>query len=430
MKRYTLLMITCIILITSTSCKKKDEPLLLTEDKTKISFCWQGNDANNERILKVNNIFNRNQSELFTVGAFGNWEPNDFENFVNEQIENGMPIDLVQSYSIWFERIIKNQEKHHFLDLNTIPSDLLDLSSFSEEIIEYCTINEELIGVPYTISVPLFYWNTTVFKKTKVDIPNNLEELLASGEKIQEAISDSYYPLAMDEKSRILFLTTYLEQSTGKKWCIGDNFPYTIEEVQSALSLLKEMETRHVIPTLNELAASEELATNDNWIYGKYGGIYTWSSSATTYEKMLANASSFRPDYEFANMGDYNLTYYQIDRLLSITKTSSLQQETATYLNFLLHDKQMVKIMGEIIPFFGNEEANNIGVKKKYFPKDIQKVHKRLQKNELHLITDYIKEETGEPYTIMIDIITGTSNETYDIEEASKKMVEEMKKIK
>lgn len=422
MKRYTLLILACILFLTS--CSKKEEPPIIIESKTKLSFYWQGNDTNNASILKVNNTFSGMQSKFYMTGVFGNWENPDFEQFITEQLKEGMQIDLVQMYPEWFERILKNQEEHLFIDLNSISSDILDLSPFPEEVKEYCTVNGELIGLPYVTSIPLFYWHTDVFKKTNVAIPTNLEELLASGEKMQEAISDAYYPLAMDKEGRILFLITYLEQTTGKKWTTIDDFPYNKEELKSALSLLKELETRHVMPTLEEMGDSFELAENDNWLFAKYGGVYTWSSTAETYKKMLQNSDSFRPGYDFESMGDHDLIYYQIDRLLSITKASSYKEEIATYLNYLLHDAEMVKVMGELVPIFASEKANQIGVKKNYFPKEIQKLHKELNKKELHLIKDVIKEDISEPYTGMVEIITGISNGTYGVEQASQKMME------
>ena len=73
------------------------------------------------------------------------------------------------------------------------------------------------MAVPIAMTGRLFYWNKTTFDEVGCDIPTDEASLLEAGAKFK-AYNENYYPLALGEYDRIMFLVYYLESVYGKSW--------------------------------------------------------------------------------------------------------------------------------------------------------------------------------------------------------------------
>ena len=66
------------------------------------------------------------------------------------------------------------------------------------------------MAVPIALTGRVFYWNKTTFDEIGCPIPTDKDSLLAAGAAFQ-AYGEDYYPLAMNELDRTIFLVYYLE---------------------------------------------------------------------------------------------------------------------------------------------------------------------------------------------------------------------------
>ena len=137
-----------------------------------------------------------------------------------------------------------------FYDLNKV-SDILDLTQFSDSVLSDCTVANELQGVPISMTGRIFYWNKTTFDQAGLETPSTLADRMAAGPVFQEKLGDDYYPLAMNELDRTIFMVFYLESKYGKAWVENNELQYTAEEIQDGLSFIKSLEDAHVIPTVS-----------------------------------------------------------------------------------------------------------------------------------------------------------------------------------
>ena len=70
------------------------------------------------------------------------------------------------------------------------------------------------MAVPVAMTGRLFYWNKTTFDEVGCDIPVDEASLLEAGAKFK-AFNEGYYPLAMMEYDRAVFMVYYLESYMG-----------------------------------------------------------------------------------------------------------------------------------------------------------------------------------------------------------------------
>lgn len=423
MKRYMLLMIIAIVMLTG--CKKErkvKEPISL-EDRTRMQFYWYGTDDISRMMLDLCEEFNYFQDKLYVTGTFSS--NLEWQEFVERSIEDEDKMDLLQINPEWFGKMTKEDTESFLVDFNTFSSDLISLDSFSKEMLEYCMIDGKLVALPISYSVPLFYWNEAVFKKVKLKTPTNLEELLESGEALVEAIGENYYPLVMDEESRFLFLLTYLEQTYGKKWMENGEISFSVEELQAGLEILRELEDRHVIPKLEEFEGLSSVAESDNWMYAKYGGVYIWSMDESKYKKMISRSDEFRAGTEFDDMGKHKLKYYKIEKVVSILQKSEYINECATYLDFFFNSKEAAKHIATQHKLLASEKSMEFATKKKVYSKEITNLHKNLKEQEMHIFMDRNSQRKIEDFDQYLEVIKGLSSGKYNTKEAAEKMKEE-----
>ena len=205
------------------------------------------------------------------------------------------------------------------------------------------------MAVPIAMTGRLFYWNKTTFDEVGCDIPTDEASLLEAGAKFK-AYNENYYPLALGEYDRIMFLVYYLESVYGKSWVENGELQYTEEEIQTGMDFITKLEENHVIPTIATIAGdmADSLDKNAKWINGMYAGIYEWDSAASKYEKAIVESTD-KPNQEFAQgdfvkFGDYDGGFTKISMAFAISAKSEHPQTAATLLNYLLNDPEGIEI--------------------------------------------------------------------------------------
>ncbi len=227
--------------------------------------------------------------------------------------------------------------------------DVLDLTQFPAESLELCKADGKLMAVPVALTGRLFYWNKTTFDEVGVAIPTDEASLFAAREAFK-AFDEDYYPLAMGEYDRMIFLVYYLESIYGKPWVQDGQLQYTAEEIAAGMEFMNKLEDGHVIPTLAVLNGdmADSIDKNAKWIDGKYAGILEWDSSASKFEQAVKESTN-KPGQEFVigdfiKFGDYDGGFTKISMGLAVAANSAHPKEAAMLINFLLNDPEGVEI--------------------------------------------------------------------------------------
>ena len=196
---------------------------------------------------------------------------------------------MLQIGSNWVHDYSKGGES--FLDLYQY-SDIIDLTQFPEDKLKEDEVNGKLMAIPISLTGRLFYWNKTTFDEVGVPIPTDEESLMAAGAAFK-AYNEDYYPLALGEYDRMIFMVYYLESKYGKDWVTDGKMNYTEAEVQEGLEFMNKLEAEHVIPSVATINGdmSDSLDKNAKWIDGKYAGLMEWDSAVTKVKDAMEGLS-------------------------------------------------------------------------------------------------------------------------------------------
>ena len=312
--------------------------------QVELKFSWWGGDSRHEATEKAIQAFMAKYPNITVTAEYGAWSGWEEKQALN--IMGGNAADVMQINWNWIESYSGNGK--NFANLEDY-KDVLDLTQFPAESLELCKADGKLMAVPVALTGRLFYWNKTTFDEVGVAIPTDEASLFAAGEAFK-AFDEDYYPLAMGEYDRMIFLVYYLESIYGKPWVQDGQLQYTAEEIAAGMEFMNKLEDGHVIPTLAVLNGdmADSIDKNAKWIDGKYAGILEWDSSASKFEQAIVESTN-KPNQEFVigdfiKFGDYDGGFTKISMGLAVAASSAHPKEAAMLINFLLNDPEGVEI--------------------------------------------------------------------------------------
>ncbi len=312
--------------------------------QVELKFSWWGGDSRHEATEKAIQAFMAKYPNITVTAEYGAWSGWEEKQALN--IMGGNAADVMQINWNWIESYSGNGK--NFANLEDY-KDVLDLTQFPAESLELCKADGKLMAVPVALTGRLFYWNKTTFDEVGVAIPTDEASLFAAGEAFK-AFDEDYYPLAMGEYDRMIFLVYYLESIYGKPWVQDGQLQYTAEEIAAGMEFMNKLEDGHVIPTLAVLNGdmADSIDKNAKWIDGKYAGILEWDSSASKFEQAVKESTN-KPGQEFVigdfiKFGDYDGGFTKISMGLAVAASSAHPKEAAMLINFLLNDQEGVEI--------------------------------------------------------------------------------------
>ncbi|MFV0412122.1 MAG: ABC transporter substrate-binding protein [Oscillospiraceae bacterium] len=308
-----------------------------------LSVSWWGGDSRHEATQKALEAFSQKYPNITTTTSYGAWT--GWEDSMSTALYAGSAQDVNQVNWNWIFNYDNGGKT--FVDLNTL-SDYIDLSQFSESALEQCTVDGRLSAIPVSLTGRIFYWNESTFEKAGIKTPTSFDELLAAGETFKTKLGNEYYPMAMNELDRTIFLVWALECKYGKNWVEDGKLNYTQQEIAEGLALITQLEEAHVIPTIQTLAGdgAESLDKNPKWMDGRYAGIFEWDSSASKFGKALNEGQSFIVGDYLTGFGEFKGGFTKVSLGFAITQTCKNPAEAAQLINFLLNEEEGVKLMG------------------------------------------------------------------------------------
>lgn len=326
-----------------------------TTDPITLRMNWWGGDSHHKATIEAIRAFEAKYPNIKVEAEYESFTGH--EEKVALALKSGSAADVIQLNMDWVFNYSPDGEM--FIDLNTL-SNVIDLTAYEPSDLDFFTINGKLQAIPVSNTGRVFFWNQTMFDRVGAKIPTTLDELYAAGEKFASYEDGSYYPLIVKELDRTLLMVYYLQCKYGKPWVENNELQYTQEEISEGMEFLNTLENKHVIPTLEILAGdgSELIDTNQRWIDGHYAGIYMWDCNLLKHKNAAAGFDFVVGD--FINMGDYHGGMSKAAMVFAIPKTSEHPAEAAALIQFLLGEKEGIKIMSDIRGIPLNKKAREV----------------------------------------------------------------------
>ena len=384
-----------------------------------ITFSWWGGDSRHEATEKAVAAFMEKYPYITVTTEYGAWS--GWEEKQSTALAADQGSDVMQVNWNWLYQYSPTGEK--FVDLREY-SDIIDLSQWSDTAKNACIVADSLQAVPISMTGRIFYWNMNTFKQAGIEaVPTSYDDLIAAGKAFQEKLGDDYYPLAIGQYDRMILMTFYLESKYGKAWVENNECQYSEEEVVDGLNFIKSLEDNHVIPTRPTMIAAgfDSIDKSQEWIDGKYAGIFEWDSAPSKYQSALADNSGFTVGEEIKFGDKANGGFSKVSMGMAITKSCQHPVEAAALINFILNEKEGASIMGTqcgmVCSKAGQEYAKEAGAVNELILEANTKVMAFVdQPFDPCYESTSLKDETNGVYG---DVFEGFSYDQYDSAEAA-----------
>ena len=304
----------------------------LSSDPVTLTMSWWGGESRHNAYQEAIKAFSAEHSTITVNPTFAAWS--GWEDTMSTKFAGGVAEDVCQINWNWLYNYSKNGQT--FIDLNSV-SEYLDLTQWDEAKLAACNVANAQQCVPVSMTGRIFYWNKTTFDKAGISFPTTLDELMAAGKTFQEKLGDDYYPLHLGAYDRMILMVFYLESKYGKAWVENNECQYSEEEVVDGLNFIKSLEDNHVIPTRPTMIAAgfDSIDKSQEWIDGKYAGIFEWDSAPSKYQSALADNSGFTVGEEIKFGDKANGGFSKVSMGMAITKSCQHPVEAAALIDFL-----------------------------------------------------------------------------------------------
>ena len=308
-----------------------------------IRFSWWGGESRHQATVSAVRAFEAQHPELLVQTEYGAW--NGWEDAAAAALYAGTEPDVMQVNRNWLRDY--QSESAGFLDLSAY-SGIIDLTQYDPDVLKMCTEDGALRCIPVSETGRVFFWNTAAFAAAGIPVPDSFASLCEAGEIFREKLGDAYYPLALGWYDRMLFLVYLLQCRYGREWVSDGRLQYSEAEIAEALGTIGMLEQTHVIPPLKQIAGggADSFDKDENWITGKYGGIYEWDSSAGKFIDSLADGQTLTVGAYFTDLGAYHGGLTKIAQGFAISKHAADPEACAELIAYLVSDETAVRLLG------------------------------------------------------------------------------------
>lgn len=315
----------------------------LTTDNITLTMSWWGGESRAEATQAAIDAFHAKYPNITIEPTFNAWT--GWEDAMGLAFATDTAQDIVQINWNWIYSFGANGNV--FADLYQYSS-VLDVTQFPESALKASELDGKLQGIPVAMTARTMYWNKNTFDKAGVAIPVTWDDLLAAGEAFKTNLGDDYYPLMFTEYDEIIFMVYYLESMYGKVWVDDNQLQYTAEEIATGFEMLRELEEKHVIPTIQMVKdySADPPDKSDRWINGYWAGLHNWNTSLAPLVAALPDdqKAGFTPGPMFEGL-PYKGGFNKISMEFAITQTCEYPLEAAAFINFMLNEPEGVAAM-------------------------------------------------------------------------------------
>lgn len=391
--------------------------------ETAITFSWWGGDSRHEATQKAVDAYMAANPDVAITSDYGAWT--GWEDKVSTALYAGTAADLNQTNWNWLSNYDNSGKT--YVDLNQY-KDIIDLSQFDQALLDQCTIDGRLVGIPISVTGRIFYWNADTFAKAGLELPASFADLMAAGEVFKTKLGEDYYPLVMGEYDRMIFTVYYLESKYGKAWIENDQLQYDAAQIAEALQVLLDMEAAHVIPSIKTILGdgAESLDKNPKWNDGRYAGILERDSSASKFQKALANPDALTVGDYFADLGEFKGGFTKISMCFAISASAKDPAACAKLLNYLLNEEEGVKIMASQRGIPASKKGFEICQTNDLLDKTVAAANTKVVEWCSFALDPYFENAglKADPDGLYYDAQSGISYGDYTVDEAAELLVE------
>lgn len=326
----------------STGVSASDPPA--AGENTDVSISWWGADDRHRATRSAVEAFEAAHPEIHVTLQFGAWE--GWEEKMAAAFYADTAADINQINWNWITSFSADGSK--FKDLRAY-SEQFDFSQYDPAVLADCTVADELQAIPVSLTGRIFYWNKTAFSKAGLEVPRTLAALYDAGEVFRERLGEDCYPLALGEYDRMLLLVYYLESVYGKPWVTGQTLNYAAAELEQGLAFIRSLEERHVIPPIRTLLGDGAISLdkNQNWIAGRYGGIFEWDSAAAKYREALGDSGELVVGNYFSDIGSYQGGFSKVSLAFAVSERCAYPRSCMLLLDFLLNGETGAALLAD-----------------------------------------------------------------------------------
>ena len=337
-KRVGTLCITMTLLLCTTGCGSPSE----AADQT-IRFSWWGGESRHQATVQAVNAFEAKHPGVQILTEYGAW--NGWEDAAAAALYAGNEPDVMQVNQNWLRDY--QSDESGFLDLSAYSS-IIDLSQYDPDVLEMCTVDGQLRCIPISETGRVFFWNQSTFDAAGIPVPDSYASLCQAGQIFREKLGDAYYPLALGWYDRMLFAVYLLQCEYGREWVKDGVLQYSEDEIAEALEMIAQLEQAHVIPPLKQIAGggADSFDKDENWITGKYAGIYEWDSSAGKFIDSLDGDQILTVGDYFTDLGPGHGGLTKMAQGFAISKHTAQPELCAELIEFLVSDSEAVRLLG------------------------------------------------------------------------------------
>lgn len=385
-----------------------------------IRFSWWGGESRHLATQQAVAGFTEKHPEIDVRCEYGAW--NGWEEAAAAAVYAGTEPDVMQVNRNWLTDF--SSDTAGFLDLNAY-SDIIDLSQYDAEMLDMCTEDGKLLCIPVSETGRVFFWNQTTFDEAGLEIPDSFSALCEAGTVFAEKLGDAYYPLALGWYDRMLFLVYHLQCRYGREWVRDGELQYSAAEIEESLAVIQEMEQKHVIPPLRQIAGTGagSFDKDENWIAGKYAGIYEWDSSAGKYVDSLSKRQVLKVGPYFSDIGSYRGGFSKIALGFAVSKHTAHPEECAELISYLVSDADAVRTLGTERGIPLNHAAYDICADADLFGDISASAYDRMHEWIQFQIDPYFEHASLKSITgVYEDVFTGISYGDYSVSEGAERL--------
>lgn len=336
-KRLAALGIAAAFSFSCTACDGGDDA------QTVIRLAWWGGDSRHRVTLAAVEQFMAANPDIRVECEYGAWS--GWEETTAAALYAGTEADVLQVNWNWLTNF--DDDTIQFMNLADMEQ-WIDLSQYDSSVLELCTVENELRCVPVSLTGRVLFWNQTTFEKAGIPVPDSFASLCAAGETFRTALGEEYYPLALGWYDRMLFLVYILESKYGLDWTTEGGLQYSQQQLEEGLAMIAQMEASHVIPSLRAVigGGADSFDKDENWIEGRYGGIYEWDSSAGKFQDSLADGQTMVVGDYFKDFGEYQGGFSKVSLGFAISGETQSPEACAKLISYLVSHEEAVTTLG------------------------------------------------------------------------------------